>query len=418
MSFWDQVVANPQFWLSASALLSVTAILCLLALWAATATKGRLERVVIVWIAIMVLVPIRAYEPALMFTLIAGLVIVLVRMIRFVTRDRSAGERWWSGWFRFSLADIFTLTLFVCTTLAMGALCCAHPAQYFTGTLWTLPIPIVVTLSHFAAAGPYRVRMVICTVSALAATAGFAIWARLAPHFPSPRGMSQYEALQACLHGLLLGLHILLAYFVVLLLRILWTERRTPRHSKLRMGALLGLSLVATLLAFVAWYYCTDMLRSLPVAGRNLIQIAWAASPLAVLAVIVAGATALAPAWRGDWGRRWQRACVTASGGAALTFALPLAWLYCQMLWLPPIPPFASAGPTNYDRLVAIARQLRDLYQPRGGSQLGSKGHALLDEASALLKAPNYIPAAALEADAKRPYPESAFHHRDLFAVM
>jgi hypothetical protein len=414
MSIWD----NPRFWLSAGALLSVTAIQCLLALWAATATKRRLERVVIVWIAIMLLVPIRAYEPALIFTIIAGLIIVLVRTIRHGTRERPAGQRWWSGWFRFSLADIFTLTLFVCTILGMGALCRAHPGQYFAGGLLTLPIPIVVALSYFSVTGPYRVRMTICLLSALFACGGYAILVRVAPYFPSPRGTSHYEARELFLHGILLGLLILLSYFLVHLLRAIWNGRHTVRESELRFGKWVALSVVATLLAFLGWYYCTDMLHSVPTAAWNLVQIAWATSPMVALAVVAVAATFAARGWRGDWGRGWQRTTVAASACLAAVVLLPLAWLYWQMLWPQPIPPFASDEPTHYNRLIAIARQWREKYARSGRGNLDAEDRLLLAETSALLKSPNYIPVAALELEVQRPFRDSAFHHHDLWAVM
>lgn len=79
MSYWEQITTNPRFWLSAAALGSVVAIECWFALWAATATPpARLARVAIVWLAIVILIPIQAEVPALWFTMVAALTMLLV----------------------------------------------------------------------------------------------------------------------------------------------------------------------------------------------------------------------------------------------------------------------------------------------------------------------------------------------------
>ena len=56
MTFWEQVVVNPRFWLSAGAHVSVAAVLSLLALWAALDARDRLARALVAWVAVMLLV--------------------------------------------------------------------------------------------------------------------------------------------------------------------------------------------------------------------------------------------------------------------------------------------------------------------------------------------------------------------------
>jgi hypothetical protein len=415
MSFWDQVVANPRFWLAAGALLSVTAIECLLALWAATATKDRLVRVAVVWLAIAALVPIRAEIPALFFTLNATLTILLISTVRFLTRERAGRESRWAGWHRFSLGDIFVLTIFIATMLGISLRIRGPIWLPLAMLLWTAPLTAVSSLSYFAVQGRNRWRVLIFLVAALMIFAGFGLVAWRLLHFPaSPGGLSPIEMRALSLHGPLLGSLVLLAYFTILLGRSVWQSLRSRENIWRGSGRRVGMVVVITLLALLVWYGESVITWRLADEGWRLLLLILTALPLTLLAMIVASATALARIQTAS--SVWRRMFQIAGGLAALVVAMPLAWLYWQMAWLPAFPPFASDSPTNYHRLIAIARQLNEM-QLRYGAGLPTEARPLLDEATQLLGAPNYIPVAALEEETQRPPPASALKYHDLFAV-
>ena len=70
-------------------LAATAAIQALIAIWAATSRRHWFLRVLVVWLAVMALVPIRAYEPALIFAFSSPLTALLLAFLvsrQLVTR--------------------------------------------------------------------------------------------------------------------------------------------------------------------------------------------------------------------------------------------------------------------------------------------------------------------------------------------
>jgi hypothetical protein len=413
-----EAIANPRFWLAASVLLNVTAVECLLALWAATApAKSRLQRVVVVWLAIVLLLPIKAEVPALVFTLIAAMTISIVSTTRFLTRERAGGESRWSGWHRFSLGDLFVATLLVGTLLGISLRIPYHWAILGVAPVaW--PVAMVISLSYFAVQGRNRRRTAVFLVAALItfAVLGRAAW-RL-PFFPViPSGSQEPEWGDLSQHELLLGSLIMLAYLATLLGHSTWKSQPWSYDAWRPRAWRVALAVATTLLALLVWYLQSVMTWRFDVEVRRLQHLAWAALPLTLLAVTVVGATAIANLARNGPFPTWQRAARIIAFAVPMVVGLALAWLYWQMLGTRPFPPFPSDAPTHYDRLVAIAKQVQREKQLLNSRRLPAPAQPIIDEASQLLKEPNYIPVSALERESHRAPSESVFNYDDLFAI-
>lgn len=120
-SLWRYLAdLNLQLWLSAP--ISMVVLQCLVAIWAATSKGHWFWRALAVWGAIMLMVPIRAWEPAWLFGLASPLIIAGLLIGKRIGRPRrlnsilaseaaaigSAGGRW-----RFSLRDLLALVLII-----------------------------------------------------------------------------------------------------------------------------------------------------------------------------------------------------------------------------------------------------------------------------------------------------------------
>jgi hypothetical protein len=114
-SLWRQF-ADPETQLRLSVSISVVALECLVAIWAATGKTHWFWRVLAVWAAIMLMVPIRAWEPAWMFGLGSPLIVLLIRGWGWIDRcfsPRSPGTTLEKRPYRFSLLDLLLLMLAV-----------------------------------------------------------------------------------------------------------------------------------------------------------------------------------------------------------------------------------------------------------------------------------------------------------------
>lgn len=90
----------------------------LLALWAAVARRSWFWRAIAVWAAIMLLLPIRVYEPAVLLTMSAALTIGISAVTGRVLPVEGSGEKLPPPW-RFQLADLLVFMLFFATWLAL-----------------------------------------------------------------------------------------------------------------------------------------------------------------------------------------------------------------------------------------------------------------------------------------------------------
>jgi hypothetical protein len=115
--FWRQFFGHlflPQL----SVLLAMVALQCLVAIWAAASTQHWFWRALAVWAAIMLLIPVRALEPAWLFGLSSPLIILLIALgQRWESRAAPAvpvpAPRATSGSWQFSLLDLLLLMAIV-----------------------------------------------------------------------------------------------------------------------------------------------------------------------------------------------------------------------------------------------------------------------------------------------------------------
>src|SRR5689334_15257741 len=109
-SSFFQLVGTPHFHALCLILISTAALEALIAIWAATSRIHWFWRAIAVWAGIAVLLPIRAFQPALVFTITSPLTIAIVRAIHVRTKPAAdqpgdAG-RLNSGLPRFALLDL------------------------------------------------------------------------------------------------------------------------------------------------------------------------------------------------------------------------------------------------------------------------------------------------------------------------
>jgi hypothetical protein len=107
---------EPDAQLRLTVAISVVALECLVAIWAAVSRRHWFWRVAAVWGGVMLMVPIRAWEPAWLFLLSSPLIVALIRGWRwFDCRIAGAAVRPANGAarYRFSLLDLFLLMLAV-----------------------------------------------------------------------------------------------------------------------------------------------------------------------------------------------------------------------------------------------------------------------------------------------------------------
>src|SRR5256885_15421496 len=120
-SVWRQF-ADPETQLRLSVSISVVAPECLVAIWAATSKTHWFWRAVAVWAAIMLMVPIRAWQPAWLFGLSSPLIVAALLIggwwnnQRSTDTSESAGRNGRLRW-RFTLRDLLLLVLIICLWL-------------------------------------------------------------------------------------------------------------------------------------------------------------------------------------------------------------------------------------------------------------------------------------------------------------
>lgn len=388
---------------------------CVIAVWAATSTRPRLMRALVVWAAIVLLIPIRAYVPALVLTMTAALTFGLVAFIsRWQKRQPpSAASRF--GW-RFQLADILILILFISTVIALGRYCgIADWRAYVLVPLLGLPLAPVMAFAYHSVAGPARRWMAVATFVAIVLSAAALQFGDVAQSLGIQivNFVRRPERWQLALHTLLLA--ILAACIALSVWLAIRSAKSHGSRQRFAYAAILACSSAIGLL--LAWFYA-DLVRVTADQDivRELIWVVLHAVPLVVLALLVAGTTWLS---RGDWGagsKAWRRSWRSIAAALAAAILVPAAWLYWHMFRLPPFPPPPPGG-TNYDRIVAIGREFDQVGGRFPSSSDPRHIQPLVDELVTLLAASNHVPASALEAEIQLPRSPRALTGRDVLGL-
>src|SRR5262245_47132146 len=116
-----KLLGTPHFHALCLILMSAAAIEALIAIWAATSRVFWLWRALVVWAGIVVLLPIRAYQPALVFAISSPLTIALIAFVQFrrasddVTPGMSGNQL---KRLRFGLRDLLVVIALVGLALA------------------------------------------------------------------------------------------------------------------------------------------------------------------------------------------------------------------------------------------------------------------------------------------------------------
>ena len=118
MSSWPQVLTTPAMQLTLLPLLGMALAQCLVAIWAATSRGHWFIRAVGVWMAIALLVPIGAWEAAWLFALSSLMVVLLLKLIRWLRRQPaldigSTAAAVTAKALHFGIRDLFLLLLIV-----------------------------------------------------------------------------------------------------------------------------------------------------------------------------------------------------------------------------------------------------------------------------------------------------------------
>jgi hypothetical protein len=111
------LLGTPHFHAICFILVSAAAIEALIAIWAATSRALWLWRAAAVWSGVALLLPIRAYQPALVVAVSSPLTILLIRALRRWSGDALARSQ---PVFRFSVRDLLVMTAMIGVFLATG----------------------------------------------------------------------------------------------------------------------------------------------------------------------------------------------------------------------------------------------------------------------------------------------------------
>jgi hypothetical protein len=378
-------------------IVAATVGLSLLAWWGATSPRPRLVRAIVIWVAALMLVAIRAPAPAiiLVMTTAAAWAIVAIAW-RWIEPS--------SAVWRFQLADLCVVLLFAATLAAIlrESLLRLSLGTIVNGVVASTPLAPVIAFSHLAVAGRSRWRMalaaylaILLAAIAMPAWQPFQMLKLLGSEVSSPGN-------RAFLFLFLLATFSALAWIVGEAIAGMVRARRSSTH-RLPLGWMIALGLATgagALLAarffdeikgaggqityeqvrFLAILLAAPVFTALSVGG-----VAWLTRPLESapsMAHVLARSTA-----------------ITAAG----LLAIPAAWLYWQMLWPPVIPPLPPGKP-HYDRILAIVRGLNIDPSDSSSKPTAADAAAAVDELVVLLAEPNHPTIQALE-DAGKPSP-------------
>jgi len=181
-SYIQYQLCDPRFYLQHSPFVACAALECLVAIWAATSGRHWFGRALAAVGAVMLLVPIRAWEPAWLFGLSSPAIIGLIRAgwwwnhrrVDAVSNAPSNARQL----FRFGLRDLFLLVLIVGLSLPGIIEIARHyrPSNWAGWLLSSISLTTIALLSHACVAGP---RSRLATLSLLVALPSIAaaVWA-------------------------------------------------------------------------------------------------------------------------------------------------------------------------------------------------------------------------------------------------
>ena len=415
MDLWSEFLGHAGPFLYWTVIAGTIAAQSLIAVWAAASSRPRAIRIMVALAAIGLLMPIGAHWPAMVFLqngTVAFAIISIWRQWQARHAPEAPGSR--THW-HFQLADLFILVLYLSVVLALSR----HLGLVSSWTVVFLPLlgltlgPII-ALAYLAAAGPGRRGMVVATLVAICTSALLLLRMNVAQamHIPILIRMSAFRNDdQAITVALVSGTVLINLSVAVWCAVLLWTKGTPQRQRMLYAIAMAVTTTIGVLVAAVA----VEGLRLDAVTTIRKYILLWLTTtiPLFALAALVAGATWIArTAWENYPARwRWLRVASIAIATIAL---IPAGWIYLQLLWPTPFPPPPASDTNHYDRIVAIARQLREADRGTSHAQLGPKQIKLLAEAKELLSAANYIPTAALEMESQRRMPHDGLNGDDV----
>ena len=328
LEYFRTFLYSPVWQLTALLFVGTAAVQGLVALWAATSRVHWFWRALAIWASVLLLVPIRAFEPALIFAVSGPLTVGLVALARFLCPQAAAVKSEpepadGSSRFRFSLRDLFLLVLLV--ALIIVGLNSIHPRdewrEFAAYVACGLLLAGIVSLAYACIAGRWRWLSAILLAAVIAA-AGLSMTS-VCGSSPAAR-----------------------------LWQPLWLMDG-PQFSlhESAVFAFVHAELALVVLAF------TFLFRASQVSHR---------SP----------------------GRAVARGCLATLAPA---LAVPLAVLYCLMLGLSPLPPPFSGDINHYNRILEIAERVQ-LVGSTADQAAQQELRELLDEAVVLLDAPNFVP--------------------------
>ena len=392
----------------------VIAAECLLAVWAATSSRPRLLRAIVVWLAIVPLIPIRAYAPALFFAVNAVATSAMIVLVGRILRGPSpAGPDHSSR--KFALADLFILTLVAATVIALIMYCRLSVRQILFAAPFCGVLPATVcACAHYAAVGPSRGRAAAAGLVAAALSSTQLLWLNL-------RQTLEIRLLNGPLpqrHGLL-GHLILLACIATSATLVLWLViliRRRPPQAWKRLLYVLALVLSSSTGILLGCRYIDELwIRGLPMVRHYGADWLTFFATLVGLALVVAVASGTRSGLRQSPIPSWAGDVRFVSPYLAGLLAIPAAWIYWQMLWPGQFPPLAAGGVNHYERLAAIGKEmLEQERRTRGLAYVASV--PLLDEATPLLlDGSNHMPASVIEAGLQEQPPW--YQYREFLAV-
>jgi hypothetical protein len=162
--FWSWLFRHPQSDLVLLVLLGATAVECLVAIWAAESRRHWFVRALAVVAAIVLLVPIQAYEAVWLFALSSPLIVVALWWIRWSQNYPESGERVADGreerdcrW-QFHIRDLLMLTVLLAISLAgfSPAFRYFQPWNYAGWIVSVLTVASIAVLAQFLVTGPRR----------------------------------------------------------------------------------------------------------------------------------------------------------------------------------------------------------------------------------------------------------------------
>jgi hypothetical protein len=325
MSFFFTQFSSTEFHATMLAVVMTAALAGLVAIWTATSRRHWFMRALILWLTIAALLPIRAYEPALILSLSLPLVVAVILVVnRRMSRSTSMAEPLPTGSFRFGLRDLFLLMIVVGLALSIWLQIVRRVSDLYASYLLLACaiVSSVILLSWAMVSGPRR-RLAAALLVAIVVVSPFIVHAS---------GRAGHEDV----------------------------------------------------------WYATGV-RFLP-PTLYWSDIATAGLMLAEFALLITLGVAIyrqnSPAIRS---RRAHRIARMVQSASALLIGLPLAWLYWQLLWLPPLPPPYRGQQTNFHELVGLAAEAAALEQSGASAPFRSRA-VLSDAAIRLLDQLGFVP--------------------------